>query len=248
MDGLLWILVLGAGLAGFVQGVSGSNFGLVAMAVWAWVLEPALTGPLVVCGSLTGQLLAAGALRRIFVARHLLPMVGGGLVGAPMGILLLQQVDPAQFRLGVGLLLALWCPFMLLSGEQRPRIRRGGHVADAGVGVLGGILGGLGGLTGPAPALWATLRGWERDTQRAVIQGFNLSMQALLMGAYLVSGTIGAEAFGLFPAVIAATLVPALIGVRLYRRISDLAFRRLVLGLLTVSGVILVSRSLPQLL
>jgi len=42
-------------------------------------------------------------------------------------------------------------------------------------------MGGLGGLSGPAPSLWAALRGWERDTQRAMIQGFNLAMQALTM-------------------------------------------------------------------
>ncbi|WP_043310227.1 sulfite exporter TauE/SafE family protein [Pseudomonas sp. ML96] len=247
MDSLLLIVVLGAVLASFVQGLSGSNFGLVAMAVWAWALEPTLTGPLVVCGSLTGQLLAAGALRRIFTARHLLPMVAGGLLGAPLGVLLLHQVDPTLFRLGVGVLLAIWCPLMLLSTEL-PRIRGGGHAADVGVGVLGGIMGGLGGLTGPAPALWATLKGWERDTQRAVIQGFNLAMHALVMVAYLLSGTVTQEALGLFPAVIAATLIPTLIGVRLYHRISDQMFRRVVLGLLAISGVILVALSLPQLL
>lgn len=35
-------------------------------------------------------------------------------------------------------------------------------------------MGGLGGITGAAPALWCTLRGLERDAQRAVVQNFNL--------------------------------------------------------------------------
>lgn len=247
MDTAFVIVVLGAALAGFVQGLSGSNFGLVAMAVWAWVIDPTLIGPLVVCGSLTGQVLAAGSLRREFNGKHLLPMVLGGVLGVPLGVLLLHLIDPTLFRLGVGVVLALWCPLMLMS-RVLPRIHRGGARADAGIGLVGGVMGGLGGLTGPAPALWATLRGWERATQRSVIQGFNLAMQAATMLAYLITGTVTREALGLFPVVIAAVLVPTLIGVRVYRRFSDRAFSRLVLMLLSISGALLILLSLPKLL
>ena len=247
MDSMLLVIVLGAALAGFVQGLSGSNFGLVAMAVWAWALEPTLTGPLVVCGSLVGQVLAAGTLRRGLKREHLLPMLLGGLAGVPLGVLLLHAIDPLLFRLLVGCLLALWCPLMLFASDL-PHLRRGGRLADAGAGVVGGLMGGLGGLTGPAPALWAVLKGWDRDTQRSVIQGFNLGMQLLTMLTYLVSGTVTAEALGLFPLVALTVLLPTLAGVRMYRRFSDVAFRKVVLGLLAIAGVLLIAQSLPHLL
>jgi hypothetical protein len=109
-------------------------------------------------------------------------------------------------------------------------------------------MGGLGGLTGPAPVLWAALKGWDRDTQRSVIQGFNLSMHLLTMAVYLVSGTITTEALSLFPLVIVAVLGPTLIGLRLYRRVSDQGFRRVLLSLLSLSGLILVVLSLARLL
>lgn len=247
MDSIIWAVMLGAALAGFVQGLSGSNFGLVATAVWAFALDPTLTAPLVVCGSLVGQVLAAGNLKRPFDRQRLLPMVVGGLLGVPLGVLLLHQVDPVLFRLMIGVLLALWCPLMLLS-KGLPRLKAGGAVANAGIGVVGGIMGGLGGLTGPAPALWAVLKGWDRDTQRSVIQGFNLAMQALTMITYLVSGTVTAQALTLFPVVALTVLIPTLVGIRLYRRFSDQRFRQVVLGLLALSGVILIAQSLPKLI
>ena len=219
MDSVIVIVVLGAALAGFVQGLSGSNFGLVAMAVWAWTLNPTLTGPMVV----------------------------GGLIGVPMGVLLLHHTDPTLFRLMVGILLAAWCPLMLLSSGL-PRIYGDGRGVNAGVGLLGGIMGGLGGLTGPVPALWAVLKGWDRHTQRSIIQGFNLAMQVLTMITYLVSGTVTWEALGLFPVVAVSVLVPTLIGIRLYRRFSDQAFRKVVLGMLALSGVTLIVQSLPKLI
>ena len=77
---IIAVVVLGAALAGFVQGLSGFAFGLVALAVWAWVLEPALAGPLVVFGSLVGQVVALPQLRLASLPRAL-PFVLGGLVG-----------------------------------------------------------------------------------------------------------------------------------------------------------------------
>ena len=56
------------------------------------------------------------------------------------------------------------------------------------------------------------------------------------------------EAARLFLMVAPAMLAPALVGARLYRRFSDAAFRRLVLGLLTASGAVLVATTVPKLL
>jgi len=108
-------------------------------------------------------------------------------------------------------------------------------------------MGGLGGLTGPAPALWATLRHWERDRQRATIQGFNLAMQALTMVTLVVSGSLTAQALTLFPAVALAALLPTFLGLRLYRRFSDQRFRQVILGLLALSGLVLLATSLREL-
>jgi uncharacterized membrane protein YfcA len=109
------------------------------------------------------------------------------------------------------------------------------------------VMGGLGGLTGPAPTLWCTLRGWDRDTQRAVFQSFNLVMQLVIMAAYIATGTIGANELWMFAVVAPAMLVPTSIGARLYRRFSDAGFRRLILLLLAASGAVLVLSSLLQL-
>jgi uncharacterized protein len=247
VDPLLGVVALGAAAGGFVQGLSGFAFGLVAMAIWAWWLDPVLAGPLVVFGSLVGQLLSLGAIRRGFDARRVLPVVAGGVLGVPLGVALLRHIDPLAFKLAVGVLLVVWCPAMLLA-RGLPRVVGGGRVADAGAGFVGGVMGGLGGLTGPAPTLWAALRGWERDTLRGVFQVYNLAMHALTMATYLATGTVSAEAARLFLVVAPAMLVPALIGARLYRRFSDLAFRKLVLGLLAVSGVVLIATTLPRLL
>jgi len=245
MDPTVVIVAVGAAVAGFVQGLSGFAFGLVAMGIWAWSLDPLLAGPLVVFGSLVGQLLATTSMWRVMNPYRALPFVLGGILGVPLGVALLRYIDPTQFKAAVGVLLVVWCPIMLF-GRSLPRIHGGGRWADAGVGWIGGIMGGLGGLTGPAPILWGALRGWDRHMQRSVLQLFNICMHSLTMTIYALSGTIPKAALPLFGVMVPAMLLPTIAGYRLYHRVSDVTFRRVVLGLLTVSGAVLIVTSIAH--
>jgi len=247
MDMPLAVIIGGAIVAGFVQGLSGFGFGMTAMAIWAWVLDPQLAAVLSVFGALTGQVIAAVTVRRGFDMKRLLPFIIGGLVGIPIGVTLLPMLDPVIFKVFLGAFLVTWCPVMLLIG-QIPHIRRGGRIADGVSGALGGIMGGIGGFTGVIPTLWCTLRGYDRDTQRSIIQNFNLSMLAVTMATYLASGIVTRDMWPMFAIVAPAMLIPSLLGSRLYIGISDVAFKRVVLGLLTASGVALLASALPQLL
>ena len=243
---LVAILLVGAVVAGFVQGLSGFGFSLVAMSFWAWTIDPRIAAVLAVFGALTGQIVAAVSVRRGFHLDRLLPFVAGGLLGIPLGMLLLPRLDATMFRAFVGTVLAVWCPAMLFAGRI-PRLTVGGRVADGVAGACGGVMGALGGATGAIPTLWCTLREFDKDTQRAVIQNFNLATLAVTMASYLATGVVTREMLPLFAIVAPAMLVPALLGARLYVGIGELNFRRIVLGLLTASGVALLVSSVPRL-
>ena len=247
MEGPLYIVALGAVVAGFVQGLSGFAFSLVAMSFWAWSVEPRLAAALAVFGGLSGQIIAAFSVRRGFDLKLLLPFLLGGLAGIPIGIFLLPLLDVQLFKSLLGGLLVLWCPFMLLAGRL-PRVSAGGRLADGAAGLIGGVCGGLGGFTGAIPTLWCTLRGMEKDAQRSVIQNFNLTMLAVTMAAYLATGAVTRDMWPMFAIVLPAMLIPTLCGTRLYIGISQATFSRLVLMLLTASGVALLASALPSLL
>lgn len=243
---LILLVVVGAAVAGFVQGLSGFAFGLVAMAFWAWAVPPQLVGPMVVFGSLVGQLVGLGSVRRGFMLARALPFIAGGVVGIPLGVALLGHVDAIWFKFAVGMLLVIYCPAMLFVASL-PRISVGGRTADGLVGAVGGVMGGLGGLIGPAPTLWCNLRGWPKDEQRAVFQSFSLTMHSLTLAAYAASGTLTAETGRMFLYLAPAMIVPALIGTRLYANFSEAAFRQLVLVLLAFSGIMLLGAAIPNL-
>lgn len=246
MSSDLVLLVVGAVIAGFVQGLSGFAFSIIAMSVWVWGVDPRLASVMAVFGSLTGQLVSAVSVRRKLHLKSLAPYLAGGLAGIPLGIVLLPLLNPDAFKLGLGVILVVWCPLMLLS-PGLPRLKRGGRVADGLAGVAGGFMGGIGGLTGVIPTLWCTLRGMEKDQQRALIQSFNLTILAVTMVAYVATGVVTRDMVPLLPVVACALLIPSLLGARVFAGLSEESFRRVVLALLGLSGVAMLLASLARL-
>jgi uncharacterized protein len=241
--GAILAVLVGTVGAAFVSGLSGFAFGMIALSVWAWVLEPRLLSPMVVFGSLVAQLVSLGAVRRGHRWRRLLPFLIGGIAGVPLGVRLLDVVDLRWFRGVTGVVLIVYCAGMLLARNLAP-LRHGGRAADSIAGLIGGVMGGLAGLTGPVPTLWCALRRWDKDVQRSVFQSFNLTMQAIILASYGFAGMLTAEVGWMFALMLPAILLPTWLGARCYQRISEVAFRNLVLGLLLVSGGVLVGSSL----
>ena len=71
------LLLTGAVVAGFVQGLSGFGFSMVAMAFWVWGVAPADAAVLAVFGSLTGQVVATFSVPRTLGWRALAPFLAG---------------------------------------------------------------------------------------------------------------------------------------------------------------------------
>src|SRR3546814_17449936 len=79
-----------------------------------------------------------------------------------------------MLRLSVGIFLVC-SAISKLSGLTRLAIGAwGGRPSDAAVGVGGGILGGIAGLSGPLPLHWLQLLGGPSAAKRSVFQQFTL--------------------------------------------------------------------------
>lgn len=242
MDTVLLVVLLGAAAAGFAQGVSGFAFALVALSIWAWVVEPQVAAPMAVFGALAGQLVTLPWIWRGFDLRLLLPLVTGGLIGVPLGAYLLHWFDPEIFKFCLGIFLLIYCPLLLVLPHDYS-IKQGGIAADGLAGFAGGVMGGIAGMSGPAPTLWTTLRGWDKDLQRGVLQAFNIAMHVATLTTYTFAGAIGRSELIMFAWITPALAVPAVLGVLLFRRLNARSFRRLILSLLIMSGIALVASS-----
>ena len=242
MDGFpleLPIFLFATFAGALVAGLSGFAFGLVVASIWLYILTPLQTATLIIAFGLIVQGYALWKLRRALDWKKLIPFMLGAALGVPVGVFILTWANPAHVRIGVGAFLVLYSLYALFRPAINP-VRAGGAAADAGVGFLNGVLGGITGLAGILVTIWCGLRGWPKDVQRTVFQPVAVAiflMSALWIGA---KGAVTAETVKLFLIGLPALLAGTWLGFRLFGRLNEAAFRKLVLVLLLASGVVLI--------
>ena len=244
MNGMtVGVLMFGALAGGFVSGLAGFGTALMALGIWLYVVTPDVAVQLVIICSVIAQTWTMPSIWRSIDFKLVWPFLVGGLAGVPIGTLLVAYADPRLFKLSVGILLLIF-PAALYFQRVPVALSIGGKVADTGIGFTGGLLGGLAGLSGPVPILWASVRGWGKDERRGLFQIFNWT---ILTAAFVVqagSGLVTRETMWLALLVLPGTIGGAWLGTRTYHALSDGNFRDVVLGLLFLSGITLVWSSL----
>lgn len=238
---MTWIIfTVGATIAGFIQGLTGFAFGLVAMSFWVWVLPPQMTASLVVFASLWSHIISFYGEKTTynFSYKILIPYIVAGLTGIPLGTFLLTHIDQQSFKIILGGFLIFWCPCMLLQPKIR-FIRQSGRIADSIIGFCGGILGGLGGFSGALPSAWVMLKNLNKNEQRYILRHFNFAIQCFVMLSYIIQSHIYSQHLPYFVILMIAVSIPAILGARLFYKISELQFKRIVLSLLFMSGLLM---------
>ena len=232
--------------AALVAGLAGFAFGLVAAAMWLYILTPLQAATLIIAYGLLVQGYAVWKLRNALSWNRLWPFIVGAAFGVPVGVAVLASTNPVYIRAAVGGLLILYSLYAFARPTIKP-VTAGGAAADGTVGFLNGVLGGLTGLAGILVTIWCGLRGWSKDQQRTVFQPVGVAifaMSAIWLGA---KGAISAETIRPFLIGLPVLLAGTWLGLRLYGRLDEAGFRKLVLGLLLVSGIAAVISSLRAL-
>jgi len=232
------VLWLGALLGGIAAGGSGFAFALAASSIWLHRIDP-LHSTIMVTGA--GVLLHTSTIwpqrKNISLAR-VSPFIAGGLVGIPIGVYLLAFTNTGLLKLVLGTFLLAYGIYAVIS----PRLHKvsfGGRGADAAVGFIGGVLGGIGGYSGVLPTIWTQLRGWPKEIARGVYQPYIIVVQAITL-AGIVWVTLDRVGLVLLVAVMPPLLLGTWIGWQLYGKLDERRFRQGLGLLLIASGATLI--------
>jgi uncharacterized protein len=170
--------------------------------------------------------------------RAVLPFIIGGAAGVPAGTALLKISDPTNIRFGIGVLLIAFGLYSLFRPALKPV--RNSLPAGIGVGIVNGLIGGFTGLGGIAVTVWCQLVGGPKDAQRAIFQPVLLITFVMSAISLSVAGTLTMETLKLYALALPALIVGIGCGLKLYGKLDDAAFRKVILILLLAAGVSLV--------
>lgn len=224
--------------AAFVMGMTGFGVGLVSLAFLPYVMSPAQA---IVLVTLYAGVFAAAIfvpVRRDFAPRRVALLMLGTLAGTPFGVLTLATIPAGALTRLIGLML-----LVAVALEWRglyPRRLEGAGWA-LGAGGLAGLIGGAVGTPGPPVVLYMTAQRWSPRAVTANLQAFFVVNQLVILIGYAWAGLLTPDVWRLAALYALPALAGLAAGMRLFRRIDPLVFRRVVFALLFVSGLALLT-------
>jgi len=237
------IVLLGAFSGGFLAGLTGFGTGLAAMPFWLIAVPPVIAAQLAVACGAMGQVQTIHTIWHAVRWRHVGHFLIAGLIGIPIGTVLLPLVPERAFKIGVGIFLIVFCSYLMAARGKTLLFKRR-PLGDIAAGFAGGFMSGLAGLPGPAPTAWAMLHDWPRDQKRALFQMFNLVILTATFVSSAIAGLITWKFWMAFALAMPGTIFGNWLGGVLYRRLDTRGFDRIVLVVLMCCGVLLVWSSI----
>ena len=231
-------------LGGVVSGFSGFAFSAAAGAILLHVFEPIAAIPLMMFCSIASQTMSLITVYRAVRWRELAPLLGGGLAGAAVVVPFMAAIEPGPFRIGFGVFLASYALYTLMRRRAKVPINAAHSAARPVVGFLAGAVGGLTAMPGALVVVWCELRGLAKESQRALVQPFIISIQVFAIGLLCFQpGAIGFDLFRRLAVALPAVGLGTLIGTSMFAKVNDQVFRYCALSIILASGLLMVFSS-----
>jgi hypothetical protein len=207
-----------------VSGFAGFAFSAVAGSVLLRVFPPMEAVPLMMACSVGVQVASLWSLRQNLHWKGSLTLIMGGLLGIP-------------FRVGFGMAVALYAASMLCRPALMNLRQMQSSARNVLIGFGGGLIGGLTAMPGALPTIWCDMHGFSKNQQRGLVQPFIAAMQICALALMLLSHNISSHVLVDLAISVPALAVGTALGIVLFNRVDQLAFRRIVLIILLFSGL-----------
>lgn len=221
-------------LAVLVQAAAGFGLALVSMPLLTAVLGLPTAAPLMAIVGLGVEFVLLLHFRAAVNLVAVRGLVLAAFIGTPVGLYLLRAVDPAVGARVLGLLVAGYAAYALLS----PYLPKLTHPSWAWLfGFTAGVIGGLYNTSGPPVIIYGSCRRWPPAEFKGNLQGFFLPTGILVLAGHVWAGNITPTVWHNVWLSIPAACVGLLAGVVLGSRIAPTTFRQVVLLILLIIGL-----------
>jgi uncharacterized membrane protein YfcA len=225
-------------VSAFTQSVTGFGVALVGMPLLAWLLGVQVAAPLVALYGIVLNLAILWRYRIGFKSYAVSRLVISSVVGIPLGIWALEQLNEVIILKFLGLILISYSLYILVS----PRLFKisQSHLWTYGFGFVAGCLGGAYNAFGPPVIIYGQLKDWTHNEFKSNLQAFFLFNAAAVVFVHGMSGNLTDLVWRSFLVAIPACALGIIAGLSLDRFINQKSFGKLVVILLLGLGISLV--------
>jgi uncharacterized protein len=222
-------------VAGMARGFSGFGAALIFVPIAARLIGPQLASPLLL---VTDAIVAAPLIYASWPnarKREVGLMALGGMIGAPLGTLILKTGDPLSLRWLISCLTALMLALLLSGWRYRAQPR---PVFTVGVGGISGLFSGIAQIGGPPVVAYWLGSATKAATMRASTILYFAVGSATTLVSYWVGGLLIAQVFKLSAIIFVFFAAGLYLGSRMFGLASEQVFRRACYALIMFSLMI----------
>lgn len=223
-------------ISGLIYGMFGFGYAIVSLALLPFFISVKIAVPMVAVQAvvLTGWMLYG--LRRQLRKRIVLPILVVLPFGLPLGVYLLHVLPEESIRRLLGSVVLLYALWSILNVSGTTSVLRR-DVWGLVAGFLSGVIGGAILAAGPIIIIYLSLRGLRKEEFKASFLLWVLVQGCLLIPFYTMTGMLTSKVFLWGAIALPFSGVGILLGVRLFERVQEQVFYRLVIVLLALSGM-----------
>ncbi|MCB1875277.1 MAG: sulfite exporter TauE/SafE family protein [Chromatiales bacterium] len=226
-------------LGGFIQGLAGFGAGLVAVPLLMLQLPAGVAVPMFSLLATLGSAMNVLHLRHAVNFRPLLLLLGGYVIGAPLGLLYLTKASQTWVMAGLGAFLTLYALYALSGRRPDYRWLREQRLA---LGMCSGALGAAFSTNGPPVILHVAAQDWDTERQKAILSLYFLLSGLLTSAVHAIGGLLDQEVLLATAVAVLPLILGVSLGIAVYRRLSAHNYRRLTFLLVLTMGVLLITR------
>ena len=230
-------------LASTVFSATGFGIGMISTPLMLLVYEPQTV--IVVAGTAglgVGVWIISKSWRDV-PFREILPITIAALCGAPIAVFILKTADSSVLSIGIAVLIILFAIGSFVKIEKEvPYSKQVGIAA----GFIVGVLLPTSGVAGSLVMLFLMTRNWERQTVRAAMAFFLVSLMAFTVVLFALYGLYTPLRLTLIGIVAIPAVIGFLLGAMLIKRINERVFGNLVIGIIIVSSIVVVVKEVSK--
>ena len=215
----------------------GFGIGMTTIPILLFILEPQTVIVVVNTVSVALFILIVHQNRDELPFRRVGPWAAAGLLGVPVGVLILKDSDAGLLKIAITSITIVLT--LVVAFNVRARIPSGLLVGLVVAFVVSVTLNALG-IGGPIMALYMLTQNWSRNAVRGALSLYFLFVESAGVVGYGITGLLTTERIALILIAVVPVTLGFLLATYLVKRMNDVVFRRAtVAAIIGMSGLVL---------
>ena len=226
-------------VAFLVRATFGFGDALIAMPLLVMIIGVKTAAPLMALLAFVIAFLIYFKNRKSARIKITLKLVVTGLMGIPLGLFYLTQIDDRIINIGLGVILVLFALFKLLNINVSLKAKTRSILVYP-VGFLSGMLGAAYNTNGPPVIMFLSSQNWKAQDFRSTLQSYFLFTGVGVVAGHFAWGNVTGEVLAYFLAALPIIFITFFIGEKWFGKLRTDRFYAWVYFVLLVLGVSLV--------